>query len=108
PHARHGRAEAAHLAAHDGRVDDQERSAVLLACRLAHDLEVEADLGMRVEEALLRLLLGDCGLSCAHYVNWAIPHQSLPVDELGLRHDPNANVVTRIRTSLACQSCLPF
>jgi hypothetical protein len=57
---------------------------------------------MRVEEALLRLLLGDCGLSCAHYVNWAIPHQSLRIDELGLRNVPNANVVHRIRVSLAC------
>ena len=62
-HAGHSRAEAPHLAADDGRVDDQERSGVLLACHLAHDLEVEADLGMRVEEALLRLLPGYCVLS---------------------------------------------
>jgi len=63
PHARHRRAETARFFAHDRRVDDQERSGVLLACRLAHDLEVEADLGMRVEELLLRLLLRYCVLS---------------------------------------------
>src|SRR5205823_486411 len=63
PHARHGRTKAPHLAAHDGRVDDQEWSVVLLACRLAHDLEVEADFGVRVEELLLRLLPGYCVLS---------------------------------------------
>src|SRR5437867_2198242 len=63
PHAGHGRAEAPHLATHDGRVDDQERSGVFLACRLAHDLEVEADLGVRVEELLLRLLPSYCVLS---------------------------------------------
>jgi hypothetical protein len=34
---------------------------------------------MRVEELLERLLLGDCGLPGANYVNGSIPHSSLQV-----------------------------
>jgi hypothetical protein len=54
PHPRHGRAEAAHLFAHDGVIQDQERPRVFLAGGLADDLEVEADFGMGVEELFLR------------------------------------------------------
>src|SRR5258706_15378608 len=77
PHAGHGRAEASRLAAHDGGVDDQERSGVSLTCCLAHDLEVEADLRMRVEELFLRLLPGYCGLSAAEAIE-AVPHLNSP------------------------------
>jgi hypothetical protein len=49
PHARHGGAEAAHLAAHDRGIEDQERPPVSLARGLARDLEVKADLGMGIE-----------------------------------------------------------
>jgi hypothetical protein len=50
---------------------------VFLACRLAHDLEVEADLGMRVEELwlLLRLLLEK---RAPARDATAFPHQSSP------------------------------
>jgi hypothetical protein len=75
-HARHGRSEAPDLAPHDGGIQDQERPSVLLACCLAHDLEVEADFGVRVEKGLW-LLLGYCGgLSRARDAT-AVPHQSL-------------------------------
>jgi hypothetical protein len=76
PHARHRRAETAHLVSHDGRVEDQERAGVPLACCLAHDLEVEADLGMRVEELFLRLLLWKRGFARDAT---AVPHQSSPL-----------------------------
>jgi hypothetical protein len=72
PHARHSRAESPDLPAHDGGVDDQERPGVLLAGCLAHDLEVEADLGMRVEKLLLRLLLWKRALARDAA---AVPHQ---------------------------------
>src|SRR5882672_6015684 len=52
------RSEASRLAANDRGVEDQERSGVLLAGGLAHDLEVETDLGMCVEELFLRLQIG--------------------------------------------------
>src|SRR6185295_1253442 len=53
-HARHGRAEAACLFAHDGGIQYQEWPQVFLAGRLADDLEIEARLGMRIEKLFLR------------------------------------------------------
>ena len=90
PHPRHGRAEAPDLAAHDGRVDDQEGPIVFLPCCLADDLEVEADFGMRVEELFLRLLLWKRAIARD---DTAIPHQSSPGVELGFRNVPNAHFV---------------
>jgi hypothetical protein len=74
-HARHGRAEAAQLLAHDGGVDDQEGPRLFLPCGAAHDLEVEADFGVRVEELGLRKR----GLlSVAYEAARAIAHQCSP------------------------------
>src|SRR3990170_3526333 len=47
--AGHGRAKAPDLAPHDGGVENQERAVVFLPCGLAHDLEVEADFGVSIE-----------------------------------------------------------
>ena len=74
-HARHRRAEAAQFLAHDGGIDDQEGPRVLLACGLAHDLEVEADFGMRVEELFLRKR-GLLSVACE--ATGAFAHQSSP------------------------------
>src|SRR5207244_1703981 len=105
-HAGHGGAEAPHLAAHDGGVDDQERSAVPLVCGLADDLEVEADLGMRVEELFLLRLPGKCVLSAACKATWAIPHQSSPEMDLGLRNIADANFIDRAAVPFACHDDL--
>jgi len=75
-HARHSGAKAPRLGTDDGRVEDQERSDVFLLGSLAGDLEVELDLGMRIEELFLRLP-GDCGASAADAAR-AVPHQSSP------------------------------
>src|SRR5438445_129575 len=106
PHAGHGGAKAPHLAAHDGGVDDQERSAVPLLCGLADDLEVEADLGMRVEELFLLRLPGKGVLSAACKATWAIPHQSSPEMDLGLRNIADANFIDRAAVPFACHDDL--
>jgi hypothetical protein len=104
PHPRHGRAEAAHLAAHDGGVDDQERSGVLLAGSLAHDVEVEADFGVRVEELLVGLLPGYCGLpATSDAARRAVAHlrvsQKVAGMNLSLRNVAYANCVSHVEPS---------
>jgi hypothetical protein len=63
---------------------------VFLPGRLANDLEVEADLGMRIEELFLRLLLWK---RAPARDATAIPHQSSPGVELGFRNVANTDFV---------------
>src|SRR3981189_1327907 len=51
-------------------------------------------------------LLGKCVLSAACKAIWAIPHQSSPEMDLGLRYIANANFIDRAAVPFACHDDL--